>query len=337
MQSGRQKGIESLYVLKAICAFFVVCIHIPLPVPVLEPFLGVGVPCFLCISGYLLYSADRRVELGKCIAWAKKAFFLAIALNIINGTISSFILGKNVFIADWVVYVKTIFLGTGICGVLWYLHALGQALLVMWLVLRFRPQVVTLLPILFIAAHLISVYETGTTLDIGVPIHLSALRHTFLTISLPCIATGYLIHQYKEPLLKSLKVELWLLCFVIAAALEHLLRIELCGSSCIYLLATYPLVVFLMLICAKYDNYPMPFISGLGRLHSPNIYYFHGLIIMYLCEIGVPDCYGLVLAFCVYIACIPFSYMFNLVSRFWKTSIWRPFMRVLASRISCVR
>lgn len=337
MHARQQKGIESLYVLKAICAFFVVCIHTPLPVPVLEPFLGVGVPCFLCITGYLLYSADRNVELGKCIAWTKKAFLLAIALNIINGTISSIILGKNVFIADWVVYLKTLFLGSGICGVLWYLHALGEALLVMWLVLRFRPQLMALLPVLFITAHIISVYEVGTSFDIGVPIHLSALRHTFLTISLPCIATGYLIHKYKESLLKRLKVGLWLLSFAVLAVLEHLLRVELCGASCVYLLATYPLVVFLMLFCAKYDNFPMLFVSGIGRLHSPNIYYFHGLVIMYICEIGVPDCYGLVLSMCIYIACIPISYIFNFVSGFWKTYIWRPSMSALAARISCVR
>ena len=69
---GKSKRIESLYVLKAICAFFVITIHLPTFQKILVPIAGVGTPCFLCITGYLLYSASKERELEKCISWAAK-------------------------------------------------------------------------------------------------------------------------------------------------------------------------------------------------------------------------------------------------------------------------
>lgn len=61
--------ISSLYVLKAICAFFVVACHAPnAGMPVFFRYLGV--PCFFMITGYFyLYSPD----LSKVISRSSKA------------------------------------------------------------------------------------------------------------------------------------------------------------------------------------------------------------------------------------------------------------------------
>ena len=66
----KKQRIESLYLLKAICSFFVVMIHSACWFKDNIYFiLGVGTPCFLSITGYLLYSNNCSKELNKALSY----------------------------------------------------------------------------------------------------------------------------------------------------------------------------------------------------------------------------------------------------------------------------
>lgn len=77
-------GNLSLYILKAICALFVVFLHIPsisLEGAVLQPLLRIAVPCFLMISGYYIVS-DRKIREEKVKRQCRKIVQLLIVGNL---------------------------------------------------------------------------------------------------------------------------------------------------------------------------------------------------------------------------------------------------------------
>jgi len=74
----QKKDIPGLFALKALCALFVVIIHVPfIGKDTLAPIIRIAVPCFFMISGFFLYSGNAQAETTKAWKWAKKAFMLA--------------------------------------------------------------------------------------------------------------------------------------------------------------------------------------------------------------------------------------------------------------------
>lgn len=323
-----RKRIESLYVLKAICAFFVVSIHVPLAHDLLYPIAGVGTPCFLCITGYLLYSASQERELRKCLSWAQKSFWLAVVCNIIYSIATYFIHGVNVLTQGWWFFVENFLFGTNICRYLWYLTALWQALLVLRFFIKWMPKLIKFLPILFIGAYLLRNHNFNSYIDAG--FNVSNLRLTWLFTSLPCLATGYLIHQYHQRLLSALKINVWLIVALVLNIVEFRCRLALGVCYSHHMFFTWPLAVLLMLLCVKYPDFSIPVVDRIGRKHSPNIYYFHGLFIWGITEVGVPEWNILVLTACIYCACIPCSFVYNYLSERWKMYIWLPLLQALS-------
>lgn len=85
-QSDGRKEIPSLYVLKALCALFVVMIHTDfVGKAYLSPVIRIAVPCFYILSGYFLYAGNAQKECSRAWRWVKKAFLLAVCLDVIGG------------------------------------------------------------------------------------------------------------------------------------------------------------------------------------------------------------------------------------------------------------
>lgn len=323
-QCSNKKRIESLYVLKAICAFFVVSIHVNILIPdaFLQPIAGVGTPCFLCITGYLLYSANKERELGKCIAWTKKCFWLALVFNIFYFIVAYFFRPTALYAFDMQQCIRLFALGSGIRGSnLWYLTALCEALLILWLIIKFVPRIINFLPFLFIIAFVLRNFEDNPAYA---QYHLTALRCTCLVMSLPFLATGYLLHKHQQKILTSINVNV---CLVISALLvlaEYFIRLYLGVESNYFFLFTYPLVVFLMLLCVKYHDFTLPVMGTIGKKHSPNIYYFHGCVLWCADLIDVSWFNSLVFSLIVYCSCLPLSICFNLINKYWIDYVWNP-------------
>lgn len=321
----KRKRIESLYVLKAICAFFVIAIHIPSIQQILVPFAGVATPCFLSITGYLLYSASHEREMGKCKAWALKSFRLAVMCNIIYAVVYTFVFDIELPWSDWDFYFKIIFLGIGISGFLWYLTALFEALLLLYLIIKYCPKLINFLPLLYIVAFIIRTFEGMPDFDLsGLFFHPTALRNTCILTSLPFLATGYLIHKHQEKLLKSINLLYAIPITLVSLVAEFYIRKDHALPSSYFILGTYPLVIFLMLACIRNKDFDIPVLGYIGKKHSPNIYYFHGLFIMFLMKIPLPTCSTYYLVMGVYLACLPCSFVFNYINEKWHTLVWQP-------------
>lgn len=319
----KSKRIESLYVLKAICAFFVVSIHLPTLQRVLVPLAGVGTPCFLCITGYLLYSASKERELQKCKSWAVKSFWLAVVFNIIYALANAFIFDIEMEWMDWRFYIKLLFLGIGMSGYLWYLTALCEALLILYLIIKYAPKLIRFLPLLYIIAFVMRNIEAYVpNFEFPGEIHPGVIRNTCIVTSLPFLATGYLIRKHEEKLLNTIKLVYALPLSVALCVVEFYVRGE--NPYNYFLLGSYPLVILLMLLCIKNKDFTLPLLGDIGKHHSPNIYYFHGIFIMFLKTVDTYDQNAYLLALGVYIACLPCSFLYNWISKKWKLYIWTP-------------
>lgn len=320
----KSKRIESLYVLKAICAFFVISIHIPTIKKILVPFAGVATPCFLSITGYLLYSASHEREMNKCKAWAIKSFWLAVICNSLYAVVYTYVLDVELPWTEWNFYFKTIFLGIGISGFLWYLTALFEALLLLFLIIKYCPKLINFLPLLYIIAFIVRAYEAIPNFYFLGYFHPAFIRNTCIITSLPFLATGYLIHKHQEKLLKNINLLYAIPITLVSLVAEFYIRQNLALPSSYFMLGTYPLVVFLMLACIRNKNFDIPVLGYIGKKHSPNIYYFHGLFIMFLMKNPLPTCNTYYLVLGVYLACIPCSFLYNYISEKWKALVWQP-------------
>lgn len=331
VQKSNKKRIESLYVLKAICAFFVISIHVNVLIPdvYLQPIAGVGTPCFLSITGYLLYSANQERELGKCIAWTKKCFWLALVFNIFYFVVAYFFHPESLYALDVAQCIRLFVLGSGILGSnLWYLTALCEALLILWLIIRFAPGIIKYLPLLFIVAFVCRNFEDNPAYA---QYHLTAFRCTCVVMSLPFLATGYLLHKHQQKIMDLVNVNVCFIVSLLMVIAEYLIRLHF-GVMCNYFyIFTYPLVVFLMLLCVKNSDFTLPVLGEIGKKHSPNIYYFHGAV-LWFADAGVVSHFNsLVFAFLVYCFCLPLSYCFNLVHQYWVSYVWKPLQHCLSS------
>lgn len=257
----QKKRIESFDLLKAIASFFVVSMHTSMwHMEYLNFIRDIGPPCFLAITGYLLYSDDREREIKKCLAWAKKAFMLALWCNLVYAVAWYNHLSEQ--LTDPYFWLYDIFFsGKKICYALWYLTALWQALLIIALLRRYAPKLIYLLPLLWIVIYLMRNSDSVLIpFDNKVPIS----RMSVLT-SLPFLATGYYIHMYKNKLLKLVNVKIAFTLVFIAAFFENLLYIKLLDHFALYHILTYPLIVLTMLLCIKYKDFELPIINTIGK------------------------------------------------------------------------
>ena len=304
-----RKRIESLYLLKAIASFFVVCIHTHLMGKSLLMFIiGIGTPCFLAITGYLLYSADREREIEKCLKWAKKSFWLAFVCNVIYA-IPCIYTDPYAYLSPSV-WFKTLFVsGSDICYVLWYLTALWQGLLIFALLRKYVPRVIYILPLLYILIYLMR--NSGSFLvpfiiDIGID------RNSILT-TLPFLTIGYFIHMYQGVLVKFKYLKVIYMLTIVVAFIECLVYTKVFHYySCLFNFTTLPLIVMSMLLCIKNPDYKLPILNEIGKKHSANIYYFHILLALYVWDLNIIKPVQAVL---VWVSAIPLSMLFEYISR----------------------
>ena len=318
-----RKRIESLYVLKAICAFFVVSIHVPVTSPLMMSIAGVGTPCFLCITGYLLFSENTDRELKKCKAWAIKTFWLAVVFNLLYGVINFYVFGAVFPLHSKRFYIYLLFFGTGMHHALWYLTALCEALMILYCIIRYAPRLIYGLPLLYVFAFVLRNIGDGYYFE-SLSLYSATIRNTCIVTTLPFLATGYLLHKYQQYMLRAINVNLTLSVFLVLALVEVYVRKVYNIPQSFFLVCTYPLVVLLMLFCVQHSSFTVPVLGNIGKNHSPNIYYFHGLFISILEMATAKDWSSISFAFVVYMLCLPCSFMYNFLSSFWKKYVWEP-------------
>lgn len=235
---------------------------------------GIGTPCFLAITGYLLYSNDEKRELEKCRKWAQKCFMLALFCNIVYGIALPVPLSNY---TDIMFLLKLLLLGNQICGVLWYLTALCWGLLIFAVIRKYFPRFIYALPFLFVILYIIrNTTDPNPLFDFTIGRLNTNERNSFLT-SLTFLSTGYLIRKHYNAL-SRIKVEITAIILLITAFIEHYCYRHFFGVCGLFHISTYPLIISLFILCIKYSDFKLPLLNHIGKVHSPNIYYFHILI-----------------------------------------------------------
>lgn len=308
MEPNRPTRIESLYLLKAISSFFVVVTHSYCPLKeYLEFILGVGTPCFLAITGYLLFSNNCHKELKKCIKWAIKLFRLSIICMIIYLLVYFPLLGEAWTKKIIVIHILT---GSRVCFVLWYLTALWQALLIFWVIRKYIPWLILWLPLIIIATYTIRIHPGSINLSFLRALYIDARNNAIIT-SLPFLSVGYLIHQHQERLLKAINVNIWLPITIIALFIEFQLRVYFNLPHGLFSFLSFPCIFLLILACVRHGQFKLPLLNTIGEKHSANIYYFHMLVVTSLLHVDFTKKFEPIL---VWLCCIPLSIIFNYVT-----------------------
>lgn len=292
-----------IYTLKAICALFVVIYHFGgIYANELIPITNVAVPIFFIISGFFLYSNDKKREIDKALKWTKKTLILFILLNIFYYLCTDKF-GTYYTSKDW---IFIIFHGGVISSPLWYLAALWEALLIFYFLRkilneRYFQQTLVLAPSLFILSLAIGRYNSYIFNN---EIYSQWLEKGFLSVAIPCLSLGYLLAKY--PTIRNNNI-LWLilsLLFLLFIFLEDWFLSPVINGG--YYLWSLPLGIAIICVCLDSNNAKASFLSSIGKKHASNVYFFHMFIGLLLIPI-LPDFLEGFQSLAIYLLCILFS------------------------------
>lgn len=261
--------MPSLYILKALCAFFVVIIHSHIfGKSFFAPVIWSAVPCFYMCTGFFLHSNSLKEETSKLKKWINKAILLLVAINFLYLAVEFLRDNREILWYEWPLSI----LNGGIITVhLWYLSSLWQGLIVLWLLLKTSRKLLILGPLLYIV-----VYGLNPILfhvDLG---HYCTWQEHLMSVSraLCFLCLGYLI-SYKN--YKTSCSILWDICLF--AVVFILMKIRPCSNAAFYVVCTIIESASLFTISLKATHIRMPWFEWIGKYHSANIYFFHALFV----------------------------------------------------------
>ncbi|KGO01694.1 hypothetical protein HQ48_00790 [Porphyromonas sp. COT-290 OH3588] len=270
--------VSSLYILKAIFALVVVAIHTPplehvINSSLMSPIAVAAVPVFFAITGYFLYT-DRREDL---VPRTKKMLFKSIKIWIITNIVYFLYhtaMGKILY-SSWSDVGSFFILGMTNEGILWYLYALVNTLIIIYLLFNIKAyKAIYFLPLLGFITLFLGKYSflLGSEETI-------LLDFNFLGCGLPYVALGFCIHRYESVLLKYSWLDLTAVILIfnwIEMALLGSLADQYWGRF----FFTMPLTgAFLCLAISRKEYGAESIFATIGKKYSGNIYYFHFLII----------------------------------------------------------
>lgn len=304
-----RRELPSVYVLKAICAFFVVLIHIPfLWSQYLQPLIVTAVPCFYLISGFFLYNGDAGIEISRAWSWIKKIFLINLVVNAIYIAYYYCVFGYTYSFGD---IAHAIVTGSGVVAHTWYLAAMWEALVVFLLIRRKFPFLIQVAPFFLLLNLMLGRYNFLICSEAHHwPIY---IRLNFLSVALPYLSLGYLLSRSRSVFENSKCVLLFLFAAIALLYGEDLLlQVLSVRSGGSYYCATVVLAVSLLVVALRYTDSRWSWLIYIGKYHSANIYYFHvlvGSVCMCLCKNWFD--YSTWGALVVVFLCIPLSMAVN--------------------------
>lgn len=275
----KKDDISSLYALKGICAFLVVCCHAPLFSGFekwLIPLSTSAVPFFFVITGYFLYNEDTSILQTKISKTIKKLIPIIVICNLVY-YLWVFPNHGNT-IKSWGQIVDLILYGDAIMIPLWYLTALLWGL-TLWRGIIALPIRESLLPRIMLCLLPLSLLPV------------LAISYSFLTrwsynpfnvfgYALPYIALGFLIKR-NEVRLKSI-VHLPLVVTSFLLLLGEFLIISYTRSTLSDgpFIMTMPFVGVIFTFLLRHPNLgKTSILTTVGQRYSGNIYYWHMLML----------------------------------------------------------
>jgi surface polysaccharide O-acyltransferase-like enzyme len=274
--------IAALHILKVFCAFGVVQLHTTSFFAAdTVPLCRLAVPLFFMITGYFLINREGQLTMKRLRSTFWKILQITVATNlfyyayrVIDGWCRHDVLSSLLLTPKEV--VQLLLLGNVLCGPLWYMTALLEALAVLMLLvklrrLRWMPAVAAL--------GLLANFCVGEFRLLG-PLEGYCLRN-FVFLSLPFLYIGMVVRLNEHRLrLSSRRLMAVALAVVVLLYAEYFSLWHFYATDTVQgdvLLFTVVLTVTLFLWALKTPlHYPR--LVTIGRRHSTNIYLFHPFV-----------------------------------------------------------
>ena len=265
-------SVSSLYVLKALLAFFVVTCHAPILLPWVN-IPGLATELFFAITGYFLYSEDLGKVQSRIWKSIKKVIPIMIFLQLLYIPLAP---------PDWkspVVLFNWAFMGIANFDAvhLWYLTSLLYSLITFSLFIRFTKG--KYIPVLFLCVlgwMILGDYRYFIDGKDG-----SIYLFNFISRALPFLAMGYWIRANESALLRRKWLNIYIVLWVLSCS-ENLLVYTLSqGQADGGLVEIFPLrFAFFMLILSYKELGQGTWLETIGDKYSGNIYYYHMAVII---------------------------------------------------------
>ena len=265
-------SVSSLYVLKALLAFFVVTCHAPILLPWVN-IPGLATELFFAITGYFLYSEDLGKVQSRIWKSIKKVIPIMIFLQLLYLPLAP---------PDWkspVVLFNWAFMGIANFDAvhLWYLTSLLYSLITFSLFIRFTKG--KYIPVLFLCVlgwMILGDYRYFIDGKDG-----SIYLFNFISRALPFLAMGYWIRANESALLRRKWLNIYIVLWVLSCS-ENLLVYTLSqGQADGGLVEIFPLrFAFFMLILSYKELGQGTWLETIGDKYSGNIYYYHMAVII---------------------------------------------------------
>lgn len=283
----RERRADNIDILKAICAFLIVCIHIPFPGKMGEYFTALtrtAVPIFFMITGYFYLETMKKHRESQQL---KKIFRLLIEANVLYffwKLVLDLVQGESAITYIQVVFsaknlVKFLILNDSpVGGHLWYLGAILYVLVLVLIVdkLKCREVLFYLTPILLITDLALGKYA----LLIFHREFPYILVRNFLCVGIPYFCIGNLIREKKDDkMLSKDVVKLLIIIFALTSMGERIALVRGGFSAARdHYISTTPLAVCLFVYALKSD-WNNKILAIIGRKYSTWIYIIHPIFI----------------------------------------------------------
>jgi len=199
------KKYSSIDALRAICAFFIVFIHIPVQGiigDVFMPITRIAVPFFFMVSGFFLWNDNHKLLQSKILKQIKKIFALVVLSNLLFFLWDIIINHKDIMtylrnISHFRTMAEFLFLNESPFGIhLWFLGALLYVLIIYYLLDRYNlnNKIKFLIPILLLTDLIFGKYSI---LIFNREFNYLFVRN-FLFVGIPCFYLGNIIREKIE-------------------------------------------------------------------------------------------------------------------------------------------
>lgn len=318
---------DNIDILKTICSFLIVCIHIPFPGEIGAYFTvltRIAVPVFFMITGYF-YSETIKRQREKKQIWkilrltieANILYFLwNIILNIIrgNGVFSYF---KTVFSLKSI-FKLIIFNESPFGGHLWYLVALLYVLIIVYFIdkLKYRKVLYWMIPI-FLCLDLIFGKYAIVIFNREFPY---ILVRNFLCVGIPYFCIGTLIKEKNlEKNVNKTILSFVIILFSIMGICERFILVAN-GMNAIrdHYISTTLLAISIFIYVLK-SNWKNEGLAKIGREYSTWLYVIHPIFITILDfitkKIGIYSVYRYTGPIIIYIISLIFLILLKNIKR----------------------
>lgn len=305
---------SSVYCLKALGAFFVVCIHCGIGGP-FYPIIRTAVPFFFMISGYFIYRDDTAESINRCISSLKKIAWLTLYANIFY-YLCYFFPERIIPFSDFKDLLSGIFIGNNFGGHLWYLTSYIEVLILVIAALRFRFLTLLwwLIPVFAVTGLLLGKYAFLLPLPDWPDETYFMLNRNFLTMGVPCFGIGWLMRKYRDALLRAISLPIALTLMLLILSVSEIWCISRTGElrPGDYIVTTLPLAASMLLVALKFPRLGADsLVEKIGKNYSTYIYIFH-IFILRIC-FSVSRTYFHIAGFVITVVAFIFTLLFSMI------------------------